>query len=253
MIVLLPVYLPDSRLTELAAALRAEAPAAHVVIIDDGSGPSAAGVLDAAGRTGAAVLRQAAHRGKGAALKAGLRHVADAVPGRTVVTADGDGQHRVEDILRVGRHAGATNRIALGARRFDTAVPPRSRIGNALTGALFRAATGRRIRDTQTGLRGFPAATLPWLCSIPGDGFDYEMNVLLAAVAAGRELDEVEVSTTYLDGNSGSHFAPLADSLRVYRPLLRHALSRATGAPTQRAAPGAETASPDAARGRGRR
>jgi glycosyltransferase involved in cell wall biosynthesis len=228
-IVLLPVYRPGHRLAALATALRDAGPVGGIVVVDDGSGPSAASALEAVGDAGGTVLRLPAHRGKGAGLKAGLRHIAGAAPGHEVVCADGDGQHRVEDILRVGRHTAVTGRIALGVRRFDTDVPARSRFGNTLTSALFRAATGRRVRDTQTGLRGFPAAELPWLASIAGDGFDYEMNVLLAAAESGRGLDEVDVATTYLDDNAGSHFGAVTDSLRVYRPLLRRALTRPFG------------------------
>ncbi|MEU7869142.1 hypothetical protein [Dactylosporangium sp. NPDC049140] len=43
---------------------------------DDGSGPAAAAVLDAARALGATVLHHPANRGKGAALKTGLAHIA---------------------------------------------------------------------------------------------------------------------------------------------------------------------------------
>jgi glycosyltransferase involved in cell wall biosynthesis len=226
MIVLVPVFRPGPRLTELATALRDVAPTAGIVVVDDGSGPGGATVLEALDGLGATVLRRPVHRGKGAALRAGFGHVAGAHPGRHVVCADADGQHHPDDILRVARHAEVTGRIALGVRRFGAHVPLRSRVGNVATRELFRAATGRRVRDTQTGLRAYPAALLPWLGTIPGDGFDYEMNVLLAAVEAGHDLDEVEIATTYLDGNASSHFGALSDSARVYRPLLRRAASR---------------------------
>lgn len=214
---LLPAYRPGFHLPELITALGDVDPA---VVVDDGSGPEAAAVLDAARALGATVLHHPANRGKGAALKTGLAHIAEAWPGRGVVCADADGQHRAEDILRVARHTEVTGRITLGVRTFGAGTPLRSRIGNGFTAALFRAATGRRLHDTQTGLRAYPADLLPWLSGIPGEGFDYEMHVLLAAVRAGHPFDEVGVATTYLDGNAASHFAPLGDSARVYRPLL---------------------------------
>lgn len=223
MIVLLPVYGPGPHLTALVTALCETAPALRVVVVDDGSPPSSASVLDAVSGLGGTVLRHPANRGKGAALKTGLRHIAEVYPGVGVVCADADGQHRAADIARVARHVSVTGRMVLGVRRFDAAVPLRSRLGNVVTSALFHAATGRRIGDTQTGLRGYPAGLLPWLRSIPGDGFEYEMNALLEAVRAGHEVDAVEIATTYLDGNAASNFRSLADSARVYRPLLRHA------------------------------
>ncbi|QOC30409.1 glycosyltransferase family 2 protein [Microbacterium hominis] len=44
--------------------------------------------------------------------------------------------------------------IVLGARAFSGEVPLRSRVGNGTTRWAFRLATGQRLRDTQTGLRG---------------------------------------------------------------------------------------------------
>ncbi|GAA3266569.1 glycosyltransferase family 2 protein [Dactylosporangium vinaceum] len=218
MIVLLPVFRPSFRLVELLTGLGAGMP---VVIVDDGSGTAAASIFDSARGRGATVLSHPVNRGKGAALKTGVAHIADVWPGRGVVCADADGQHSVEDIRRVAQHAEVTGRITLGARRFGSGTPLRSRFGNLFTAALFQAVSGTKIRDTQTGLRAFPATLLQWLLTVPGDGFDYEMQMLLAALEQGHPIDEVDIATTYIDGNSSSHFGALSDSARVYRPLLR--------------------------------
>lgn len=225
MIPLLPVYRPGPHLPELAAELLRTGSTAGVVVVDDGSGPSSAGPLDAAEDLGCTVLRHDTNRGKGVALKTGLRHIADAFPGEDAVSADADGQHSVADIERVGRRVGDTGRLVLGVRNFDTDVPLRSRFGNGLTRLLFRAATGRDVRDTQTGLRGYPAGLFPWLLAVPGEQFEYEMNVLLRAARDGHPVDQVDIATTYLADNASSHFGSLSDSVRIYRPLLRYALT----------------------------
>jgi putative flippase GtrA len=49
--------------------------------------------------------------------------------------------------------------------------------------------------------------------------------MLLAARAAGIDLVEVPIETVYLEGNSSSHFRPLADSARIWAPLLRFTAS----------------------------
>ena len=219
MIVLLPVYRPSHRLPALVSALRDAAPGCRVVVVDDGSGPSAATVLDEAGRLGCDVRRHPANRGKGAALRTGFRHVARAYPGRDVVSADADGQHGVPDILRVADRVAVTAHLVLGVRRFTGRVPLRRRFGNSLTRLLFRAATGRLVEDTQTGLRGYPHALFGWLDTVPGDRFEYEMNVLIEAARAGRPIEQVRVATTYVDGG-GSHFGSVTDSARIYRSLL---------------------------------
>jgi glycosyltransferase involved in cell wall biosynthesis len=189
-----------------------------VVLVDDGSDAD----LDGLGCT---VLRHETNRGKGAALKTGLRHIRAEFPDRPVVCADPDGQHHIEDILRVARHI-EDGRMVLGVRRFGDDVPWRSRFGNRLTRDLFRAATGHDLQDTQTGLRGFPPGLLSWLAGVPGEKFEYEMNVLLDAARTGVPIDEVDITTSYVDGNASSHFGAVTDSVRIYAPLLRHAVTR---------------------------
>jgi glycosyltransferase involved in cell wall biosynthesis len=215
------VYQPTHRLLSLVRDVSAADPGIGVLVVDDGSDDTA--VLDEAAELGCTVLRHETNRGKGVALKTGFRHLAAAYAGQDVVCADADGQHSATDVRRIAARVGETGRMVLGVRRFDGDVPARSRLGNAITQALFQAATGRMVRDTQTGLRGYPADRLDWLGTVPGDRFEYEMNVLLYAARAGLEIDQVDIATTYLDDNASSHFNPFGDAARVYLPLLRFA------------------------------
>ena len=106
-------------------------------------------------------------------------------------------------------------------RRFTGPVPLRSRIGNDVTALLFRGATGWRLGDTQTGLRGYPAGRLAWLQEVPGDRYEYELSALLRAHELGMAVEQVEITTVYEPGNTSSHFRPVQDSARIYAPLLR--------------------------------
>ncbi|MFT4217217.1 MAG: GtrA family protein [Micropruina sp.] len=224
MVVLIPAYEPDHRLIDLLRELAESAPELDVVVVNDGSGPLYAPVFAAAAALGADVIGFAVNRGKGAALKYGFAHVADRYPGHDVVCADSDGQHRVRDILRVGR-AVRPGALVLGVRAFGGRVPVRSRVGNVFTRWVFRAVTGVSVSDTQTGLRGYPASAVDWLCGVPGERFEYELNLLLRARGAGWTLTELPIETVYLAGNASSHFRPLVDSVRVYLPLLAFSAS----------------------------
>ncbi len=240
MIVLIPSYQPDGRLVRLLDDLRDCAPDLHVVVVDDGSGPGYRTVFAAVRGTGRTLLTHPANQGKGRALKTGFAHIARHWPRAAVVCADSDGQHSVADILRVAQalrqqsarpSAGAATladrtdddrpAIVLGRRTFTGDVPARSTLGNRASAVLFRLATGVRVRDTQTGLRGCPGSLLDWLGSIRGDRFEYELTVLLRAAAAGIPLVEVDIATIYLEENASSHFRPVRDSVRVLAPLLR--------------------------------
>ncbi|MCD4852516.1 bifunctional glycosyltransferase family 2/GtrA family protein [Arthrobacter sp. AK01] len=222
MIILIPAYEPDHQLINLVQKLQEADPWLTIVVVDDGSGQDFQDTFDAAARLGCHVLSYAVNGGKGHALKSGFAFIAERFPGHDVVCADSDGQHGVADILAVAdrvRHVTAS--MVLGCRNFSGDVPARSKFGNTVTRGLFRLATGQRITDTQTGLRGYRADMLPWLVSVRGQRYEYELNLLLEAQQAGYGIDSVEIATVYLDHNSGSHFRPVADSIRIYAPLLK--------------------------------
>ena len=222
MIILIPCYRPDAKLLALVTALRDQ----HLVLVDDGSGPAYAGVFDAARAAGCAVVGYADNCGKGYALKHGLAYIHDLHPGEDVVCADCDGQHSPADIRRVAGVVGERpGSVVLGSRRFAGWVPARNRYGNLVTRMVFARVTGHRLQDTQTGLRGYPAALLPWLLTIPGERYEYELQVLLAACDDGIPIVETPIATVYIDHNRSSHIRLPHDLIRIYLPMLRYSAS----------------------------
>ncbi len=225
MFVLIPAYQPDTRLPRLISDLRSARPDLGCVVVDDGSGPNYKVIFDAARAAGATVLSYSTNRGKGYALRQGMILIRGEFPGHDVVTADADGQHKVEDICRVADEVARTGGMVLGVRAFAGKVPLRSRIGNAATSILFTVATGWRLGDTQTGLRGFTADQLHWLTTVTGDRYEYELRVLLAAAERKVAHSEISIETIYEVGNPTSHFDPVRDSLRIWAPLLKFTAS----------------------------
>lgn len=217
MVILIPSYEPDRKLLTLLDDLAGE----QIVIVDDGSGPRFAHWFAAAERLGATVVHHQTNRGKGQALRTGFGYIAGHLPDEPVICADSDGQHTPADIAKVAEALHTSDAdIVLGVRTFTDKVPLRSRFGNSVTALLFRAATGSAIGDTQTGLRGYPARMLDWLCGIQGDRFEYELKALLLASRQGLRVQQVPIETIYLDDNASSHFRPIRDSWMIYRPLL---------------------------------
>lgn len=222
MYILIPAYQPDVRLVGLVSELRDAIGQASILVIDDGSGVRYAHLFDAVIRLGAKVIAHPVNRGKGESLKLGFEYIRRVAPDADVVTADADGQHRVEDIAKVAAQlrGQTTPSLVLGVRSFTGAVPVRSRAGNLVSRWMLRFATGLAARDTQTGLRGYPAALLEWACLVPGERFEYELAALLDAATNAIPVQEVDIETVYLGKNEASHFRPLLDSLRALRPLI---------------------------------
>ena len=221
LLILIPAYKPDERLAVLVARLRAARRDCAVLVVDDGSGPQYAPFFAATRARGAQVVSYPVNQGKGQALRTGLAHAAATWPDADVVCADADGQHTPSDIEAVAARVRETGHMTLGVRRFTGPVPLRSRIGNDATALLFRGATGWRLGDTQTGLRGYPAGQLAWLQEVRGDRYEYELSALLRAHELRMVVEQVEIATVYEPGNTSSHFRPLQDSARIYAPLLR--------------------------------
>lgn len=231
MTVLIPSYEPDVRLLNLILKLQ-QYGLGPIVIVDDGSGPAYRGLFESARAYGCTVLTHPRNLGKGRALKTGFRHIRTWDSREGIVCADSDSQHLPDDIRAVAEELRRRpfGSLVLGSRRFTGKVPLRSRFGNSVTRGVFAIATGGTVHDTQTGLRAFPYEMLDWLCDVPGDRFEYEMNMLLAARREGYAIREVTIETVYLEANKSSHFRPLADSLRIYVPIFAFGASSAASA-----------------------
>lgn len=218
--IVIPVCDPDAvRFPPLVRRLRVDF--AHVVVVDDGSAEGRE-AFDAVRGDVDAVLVHETNRGKGAALRTAFAWVQEKLPRLAgVVTVDGDGQHDPEDVHRVAEELARepNGGLVLGVRSFSGNVPFRSRLGNFWTRGLFRLVTGLSVSDTQTGLRGIPAALLPRLLAIPGDRYEYEIRMLADARRHPAPPREVSVRTIYLDGNASSHYRPLRDTFRTQLAL----------------------------------
>ncbi|MBQ8287175.1 MAG: glycosyltransferase family 2 protein [Clostridia bacterium] len=221
-VVLIPAYKPDHKLIETLQKL-SEA-RYTLLVVDDGSGTDYDSVFIEAARY-ARVVRYTPNRGKGSALKRGMRCVLRCFPNVSyLITADADGQHRPADIQKVCDRLHEKGGFVIGSRAFVGEVPLRSRFGNTVTRGVYRLVSGVKVQDTQTGLRGFDRSLLDWLIKIPGERYEYEMNVLMTAARDGIAIDEVAIETVYENDNSSSHFRPLQDSVKIYKEIFRFAL-----------------------------
>lgn len=164
------------------------------------------------------------NQGKGAALKTGMlywqQHLSTITKG--IVTADADGQHSAQDILKLSNALIDTpSSIHLGVRQFSTSIPLRSHLGNVITRSLFRLLTGHNLLDTQTGLRCLPQEFIEKAIKLDGNGYEYEMKTLTYALKQQWPIKQHAIATIYIDDNSSSHFRPIYDSYRIYSCLIK--------------------------------
>jgi len=170
------------------------------------------------------VIAHATNRGKGAALATGLAYARGA--GFDVVLAvDADGQHPAASARVVLEASDDPRALVLGVRDLVRDGAPRSnRFGNAVSNFFLSAFAGRRLRDTQCGLRRYPVAETLALAS-HARGYAFEAEVVLRALAAGLPLLEVPVEVVYPRAEDlRSHFHNVRDPARIVATVVRTVL-----------------------------
>jgi glycosyltransferase involved in cell wall biosynthesis len=168
--------------------------------------------------------------GYGAAMKDGLARAADGDPD-VVACVHADGQYSPESLpYLVGE---------LAARRLDVLQGSRIASGTARTGGmpLYKIAANaalNRIENRTLGLRmtdyhsGYLLYGRRALRELPfallSNSFDFDLEVIAAALARGLSVGEAPVPTHY--GDETSYLNPVTYGLRVLRVMWRYRMGR---------------------------
>lgn len=223
--ILIPAYNPDNKLFSLVRELMSEG--FSVILVNDGSEIGCDVFEQLSDFPGCHIIHHAINLGKGRALKTGFNYFYVNFPeAMGVVTADADGQHLSSDIKKIALTLlEDSSKFIIGSRKFLKDIPIRSLIGNILTKWIFFFLIGKKISDTQSGLRGIGRRLIPALIGLKGERYEYEINQLILTKNMGIDIREVEIETIYIQDNKSSHFNPLIDSMRIYFLLFRFLLS----------------------------
>lgn len=226
----IPAYQPGQPLLQLIQALRQRRPHQLIIVVNDGSSHQMQALFEELLHYQVEVLHHSQNFGKGQALKTAFAHYLQLTgdKGLGVITADADGQHSVEDILALSDAlTQMEHHLHLGVRNFGLSeVPWRSKIGNILTGYIFRKISRTTLYDTQTGLRGIPRSLMKSALNSSSQGYELEMEMLLMAARSQIQIKQLPIKTIYFNHNAESHFSPLRDSFKIYRVVARFLLKR---------------------------
>jgi len=224
---LIPAYNPTPALIDIARTVSSHVPC-PIVIVDDGSNEACQYIFDEVNSSNNVfIVKNNANLGKGAAIKSGIGFILKELLNVTsVVTADADGQHSPEDIIKIIKESKIhPTSFILGARRFTKDVPFRSRLGNNISRIVYSIILGKKIEDTQTGLRSLPIDLARSSLNIASNRYEFETEQLALAARSGLNFIQVPIKTIYIDNNATSHFNPIVDSIRIYIALAKYALS----------------------------
>lgn len=209
--VIIPCYNNAGTVCDVAG--RALAQGLPVIVVNDGSTDNSAAALAEAGLP-IQLLTLPRNRGKGVALRTGLRH-ARSQGYSYAITLDADGQHYPEDIplvlSAIDRHPGA---LIVGSRNLKADNMPGGNIfANRFSNFWFRVQTSRVLPDTQTGFRAYPLAKLPNLRLLTSR-YEAELTLLVFSAWKGLELVPVDIRVCYPEDRVSS-FRPFRDFFRI--------------------------------------
>lgn len=219
-VVVIPVYNHGEAIGTMVAAVHVHGLAC--ILVDDGSGPACAAVLQALAERHAdtvVLLRLPHNQGKGAAMVEGL-HRAHALGYTHALQIDADGQHQPADIpVFLARSAQQPLAVIAGCPLFDASVPRTRLIARYATHIWVWINTlSLDIRDSMCGFRVYPLAVIVQLMDEVGIGrrMDFDTDVLVRLHWRGVAVVNQPTRVTYpLDGIS--HFRLWLDNVLITR------------------------------------
>ena len=218
--VVIPAYNEEDRLEPVLRSMveyfRARSRSVEVLVVDDGSRDGTSALVQALAAEFGEIrlIRLAANRGKGYAVRSGIVNAR----GRHVLFADADGATPINEIERLEAALRQGAAIAIGSRaRRATGVHVTARLHRRLIGRAFHALVGaltvRGIEDTQCGFKLFRAEVAQELFSrMRMNGFSFDVEVLLMAQRHGYQIAEVPVNWAH---QPGSKVHLIRDSVRM--------------------------------------
>ena len=213
---------------ELLSQLGAFVGTYEIRVVDDGSTDDTAAIVQAIARRDArVVLQREPHRGKGAAVRAGLLGATGALR----FMCDADLSMPVAELPRFLAVVPSACDIAIGSREGPGArrvgEPENRHVLGRGFNALVRAAALPGLKDTQCGFKLFTARAVEMIfprTTIPGWAFDVE--VLVIARMRGLVVREVPIEWHY---RALSRVSAGRDSIRMMRDVLRIRLNALRG------------------------
>lgn len=149
--IVVPLYNEAQVIGHVVRELRVTFP--NVVCVDDGSTDES---ITEALNAGAHVVPHPFNLGQGAALQTGLHYALGFADAEYFVTFDADGQHAVEDAVRMVNRLGTEPLdIVIGSRFLDgrTQIPPLKQVVLRIAISVERFITGLKLSDAHNGLR----------------------------------------------------------------------------------------------------
>lgn len=210
--VIIPTYNNAGTIATVVADVKEYA--SDVIVVNDGSTDNTAEILAAI--EGIKVIAYAKNKGKGYALKLGLKRAYE-WGYEYAITIDADGQHFADDIpVFLDRIEVVPNTLLIGARNLAADnMPSKNTFANKFSNFWYRVETGKRLSDTQSGYRLYPLKPLHNIHLLTRR-YEFEVEIIVRAAWRGINVENVPIKVYYPPIEERvSHFRPFKDFTRI--------------------------------------
>ncbi len=187
-----------------------------VLVVDDGSRD---GTDASAKKAGAKVITHPRNIGKGASLRTGFQKLIND-DYDFIITMDGDGQHRPEDIKNFTDNYSSHNTDIVVGNRMDEpkSMPFHRWITNKVMSMIISSICKSFIPDTQCGFRLIKTSALRDMV-FSTSNYEIESELLIKASKNHYQIESVPIETIY--GGQDSQINPTVDTIRFFRFILK--------------------------------
>lgn len=221
----IPAYNEAARLgdalRQVLDYLRAQSPESEVIVVNDGSTDDTSavvrGVFGAESSNALFLLEQPVNRGKGAAVREGLRAATKPI----ALFSDADLSTPIDEAPKlIAPIAAGEIDVALGSRALDRRLignrqPWRREQGGRVFNLIVRLATGLPFWDTQCGFKAFRLDPFqPVLAAARDDGFGFDVELLYLAQKANLRMREIPVRWNHHEGSKMHLVKDTADMMQ---------------------------------------
>ena len=196
----IPAYNEEKNIGEIIKKLKNISK--NIIVCDDGSNDNTGSIAKS---LGAIVIKHEKNLGYGKAIKS-IFSEARKINSEVLITFDGDGQHRIEDIpCLLEPIMNGDAEIVIGSRflKNETIMPKYRKIGVQVITKVTNASINEKLTDSQSGFRAYSKRILDEII-ISENGMGVSTEILIKSNQKNFRIVEVPIIILY-NGNTSTH------------------------------------------------
>ena len=194
-----------------------------IIIVNDGSNVRYANIFEElATHSLCHIIQYEQNMGKGFAIKTALQYIVkNEKDFAGVLTTGADNQHKIEDIQKIVETKDLfSDGLIIGVREFrHKELPISNFLGNRVASMLFEFLFHKRLLDIQSGLRYIPRKEVFWVKKVSGQRFNFDTNMLIAAIRRKVPIYEVPIGEAKMKKNSFTYYDEILNTKMILKQI----------------------------------